>query len=152
MNQIIVNAVSKHLGATNVRVGKCAEIKGLFNIDKLVAINQSPIGRTPRSNPATYTSVFDDIREVFANTEQARALGFSKSKFSFNLQTGRCDKCQGDGQIKIEMHFMPDIYVLCDHCQGKRYKPDVLQIRFHGKTIADILDLTVSAALEFFHN
>ncbi|AJR12439.1 ABC transporter ATPase [Mesomycoplasma dispar] len=152
VNQIIVNAVSKHLGATNVRVGKCAEIKGLFNIDKLVAINQSPIGRTPRSNPATYTSVFDDIREVFANTEQARALGFSKSKFSFNLQTGRCDKCQGDGQIKIEMHFMPDIYVLCDHCQGKRYKPDVLQIRFHGKTIADILDLTVSAALEFFHN
>lgn len=152
VNQIIVNAVSKHLGATNIRIGKCAEIKGLFNIDKLIAINQSPIGRTPRSNPATYTSVFDDIREVFANTEQARALGFSKSKFSFNLQAGRCDKCQGDGQIKIEMHFMPDIYVLCDHCQGKRYKPDVLQIRFHGKTIADILDLTVLAALEFFHH
>ncbi|NYN92020.1 excinuclease ABC subunit UvrA [Mesomycoplasma hyopneumoniae] len=152
VNQIIVNAIAKNLGTTNIRIGKCEEIRGLFNIDKLIAINQSPIGRTPRSNPATYTSVFDDIREVFANTEQARALGFSKSKFSFNLQTGRCDKCQGDGQIKIEMYFMPDIYVLCDHCQGKRYKPDVLQIRFYGKTIADILDLTVSEALEFFHN
>ncbi|WP_337904066.1 excinuclease ABC subunit UvrA [Mesomycoplasma ovipneumoniae] len=152
VNQILVNGIAKHLGATNIRVGKCDEIRGLFNIDKLVAVNQSPIGRTPRSNPATYTSVFDDIREIFANTEQARSLGFSKSKFSFNLQSGRCDKCQGDGQIKIEMHFMPDIYVLCDNCQGKRYKPDVLQIRFHGKTIADILELTVSAALEFFNN
>ncbi|MDW2898110.1 excinuclease ABC subunit UvrA [Mesomycoplasma ovipneumoniae] len=152
VNQILVNGIAKHLGATNIRVGKCDEIRGLFNIDKLVAVNQSPIGRTPRSNPATYTSVFDDIREIFANTEQARSLGFSKSKFSFNLQSGRCDKCQGDGQIKIEMHFMPDIYVLCDNCQGKRYKPDVLQIRFHGKTIADILELTVSTALEFFNN
>ncbi|MBG0730916.1 excinuclease ABC subunit UvrA [Mycoplasma sp. 'Moose RK'] len=152
VNQILVKAVAKNLNLTNTRIGKHAEIRGLFNIDKLVAINQSPIGRTPRSNPATYTSVFDDIRDIFANTEQARALGFSKSKFSFNLASGRCDKCQGDGQIKIEMHFMPDIYVLCDHCQGKRYKPDVLQIKFHGKSIADVLDLTVASALEFFQN
>ncbi|WP_434336876.1 excinuclease ABC subunit UvrA [Mesomycoplasma conjunctivae] len=150
INEILVKGITKEIHGSQSRVGAHKAIKGIYNLDKLVAISQAPIGRTPRSNPATYTSVFDDIRDVFASTEQARTMGFNKGKFSFNLPYGRCDKCQGDGQIKIEMYFMPDIYVLCDHCGGKRYLPDVLEVKYKGKSIADVLEMSVEEAYNFF--
>lgn len=152
VNEILVKGVSKELHGTQVKVGECKSIKGIYNLDKIVSVSQSPIGRTPRSNPATYTGVFDEIRDVFAATEEARARGYIKGKFSFNLPYGRCDKCQGDGQIKIEMYFMPDIYVLCDHCNGKRYQQEVLEIKYKGKSIADVLEMSIEQAYEFFAN
>ncbi|MGL4252186.1 MAG: excinuclease ABC subunit UvrA, partial [Metamycoplasmataceae bacterium] len=118
--------------------------------DKIVKVSQSPIGRTPRSNPATYTSVFDDIRTVFTSVELARARGYEKGRFSFNVKGGRCEKCSGDGSIKIEMHFLPDVYVVCDYCEGKRYNLETLEVKYKGKNIADVLDMSVKEALEFF--
>lgn len=121
-------------------------------IDKLIEIGQDPIGRTPRSNPATYTGVFDDIRDLYAQTKEARMLGFTKSRFSFNVKGGRCEACQGDGVRKISMHFLPDVYVDCDVCHGHRYNEETLQVKYRDKTIADVLEMTVEEALEFFSN
>ncbi|WP_215743348.1 excinuclease ABC subunit UvrA [Mesomycoplasma hyorhinis] len=150
VNEILVNGIVKHLTNPSQKVGKHSQIKGMFNLDKIVSISQSPIGRTPRSNPATYTSVFNDIRDIFASVELARARGYQKGHFSFNLAIGRCDKCQGDGSIKIEMHFLPDVYVVCDHCEGKRYKEEILEVKYSGKSIADVLEMTVEEAIIFF--
>lgn len=125
-------------------------IKGLVNVDKVVAVSQSPIGRTPRSNPATYTGVFDDIREVFANLSESRSRGYTKGTFSFNTPGGRCERCSGDGYLKIEMHFLPDVYVPCDDCQGKRYSKETLEILYHEKNINDVLEMSIDRALEFF--
>ena len=125
---------------------------GSENIDKIVVISQSPIGRTPRSNPATYTSVFDDIRELFTTTKEAKMFGFQKNRFSFNVKGGRCEACRGDGVKKIEMHFLPDVYVPCEVCHGTRYNKETLQIKYKGKNISDVLDMRVSEALKFFEN
>ena len=119
--------------------GKCMKITGISNIDKIIGIDQSPIGRTPRSNPATYTGVFDDIRDIFATTNEAKMKGYAKGRFSFNVPGGRCESCSGDGVKKIEMHFLPDVYVPCDVCQGKRYNYETLEVRYKGQTIADVL-------------
>ncbi|MER2031725.1 ATP-binding cassette domain-containing protein, partial [Exiguobacterium indicum] len=127
-------------------------ITGLDQIDKVIDIDQSPIGRTPRSNPATYTGVFDDIRDVFASTNEAKLRGYKKGRFSFNIKGGRCEACRGDGIIKIEMHFLPDVYVPCEVCHGKRYNRETLEVKYKGKTIADVLEMTVEDALAFFEN
>ena len=132
--------------------GKFKSIKGLENVDKVVNISQDAIGRTPRSNPATYVGVFDDIRDVFANMKEAKIKGYDKSRFSFNVKGGRCEACQGDGVKKIEMHFLPDVYVPCEVCGGKRYNKETLDVLFKGKSIADILDMRVSEALPLFEN
>ncbi|MGY6172419.1 excinuclease ABC subunit UvrA [Candidatus Mycoplasma pogonae] len=150
VNEILVKGVQRKLSDSSIVPGEHKEISGLYNIDKLVQVTQSPIGRTPRSNPATYTSVFDDIRDVFAATEEARTRGYQKGRFSFNVNGGRCDKCQGDGSIKIEMHFLPDVYVTCDHCNGTRYKYETLEIKYRGKSIADVLNMRVHEAYDFF--
>lgn len=134
------------------RVGEYRSIEGLEHIDKVIGIDQSPIGRTPRSNPVTYTGAFTKIRELFASTQEARARGYKAGRFSFNVRGGRCEKCKGDGQIKIEMQFLPDMYVTCEECGGKRYNKDALQIDYKGKNIADVLDMRVSEALQFFSN
>ena len=132
--------------------GKHKKITGLENIDKVVEITQNPIGRTPRSNPATYTGVFDDIRELFTTTKEAKMYGFEKNRFSFNVKGGRCEACRGDGVKKIEMHFLPDVYVPCEVCHGSRYNTETLNIKYKGKNIADVLDMRVSEALEFFEH
>ncbi len=152
INEVLYNYISRELYHSNVKPGKCEQIKGLENIDKVINIDQSPIGRTPRSNPATYTGVFDVIRDIFANTNEAKMNGFQKGRFSFNVPGGRCEACQGDGIIKIEMHFLPDIYVPCEVCHGKRYNRETLEAKYKGKNIADVLDMTVEEALEFFSN
>ena len=152
INEILVKAVSNKLYKSKEKPGKFDKILGLDNIDKLVAISQSPIGRTPRSNPATYTGVFDDIRELFTNTKEAKMLGFQKNRFSFNVKGGRCEACRGDGVKKIEMHFLPDVYVPCEVCHGSRYNQETLNIYYKGKNIADVLDMRVKEALEFFDN
>ncbi|EJD69504.1 excinuclease ABC subunit A [Bacillus sp. 916] len=128
------------------------EIKGLDHLDKVIDIDQAPIGRTPRSNPATYTGVFDDIRDVFAQTNEAKVRGYKKGRFSFNVKGGRCEACRGDGIIKIEMHFLPDVYVPCEVCHGKRYNRETLEVTYKGKSISDVLDMTVEDALSFFEN
>lgn len=152
VNEILYKAVAKHLYRGKHRPGEHEEIKGLEHIDKVIDINQAPIGRTPRSNPATYTGVFDDIREVFAQTNDAKMRGYKKGRFSFNVKGGRCEACRGDGIIKIEMHFLPDVYVPCEVCHGKRYNRETLDIKFKGKNIADVLDMRAEEALEFFSN
>ena len=152
INEILYKTIARDLNGSNEKPGKCKEVKGLENIDKIINIDQSPIGRTPRSNPATYTGVFDFIRDIFAGTNEAKMRGYDKGRFSFNVQGGRCEACNGDGIIKIEMHFLPDIYVPCEVCKGKRYNKETLEVKYKGKTISDVLDMTVEEALEFFKN
>lgn len=135
-----------------MRPGQHKEIRGLENLDKVIEIDQSPIGRTPRSNPATYTGVFDDIRDLFSKTNEAKVRGFQKGRFSFNVKGGRCEACRGDGIIKIEMHFLPDVYVPCEVCKGKRYNRETLEVKYKGKNISDVLEMTVEDATEFFVN
>ena len=152
VNEILVKALEKQINNNAIKPGKHSKINGILNIDKIVKISQSPIGKTPRSNPATYTAVFDDIRDLYANVELARARGYEKGRFSFNIPGGRCDKCQGDGYIKIEMQFLPSVYIPCDHCDGKRYNYETLEIKYKNKSIADVLDMRISEAIEFFNN
>ena len=152
VNEILYKTIARDLNGSNEKPGKCKEVKGLENIDKIINIDQSPIGRTPRSNPATYTGVFDFIRDLFAGTNEAKMRGYDKGRFSFNVQGGRCEACNGDGILKIEMHFLPDIYVPCEVCKGKRYNKETLEVKYKGKTISDVLDMTVEEALEFFKN
>ena len=152
VNEVLYKTIAKELNGSNEKPGKCKAVKGLNNIDKIINIDQSPIGRTPRSNPATYTGVFDLIRDIFAATEEAKLRGYQKGRFSFNVSGGRCESCQGDGVHKIEMHFLPDIYVPCEVCKGKRYNRETLEVKYKGKSIADVLDMTVEESLEFFAN
>jgi excinuclease ABC subunit A len=133
-------------------VGKHEEILGMEHIDKVIDLNQSPIGRTPRSNPATYTKVFDEIRNLFTKTPEARSRGYKKGRFSFNVKGGRCEACDGQGQTKIEMQFLADVYVDCDVCKGKRFNRETLEVKYRGKSIADVLEMTIDEALEFFKN
>lgn len=150
VSEVLYKTVAKEINGSNEKPGKCKEVKGLENIDKIINIDQSPIGRTPRSNPATYTGVFDLIRDLFAETEEAKLRGYQKGRFSFNVAGGRCESCSGDGVHKIEMHFLPDIYVPCEVCKGKRYNRETLEVKYKGKNIADVLDMTVEEALTFF--
>ncbi len=150
VNEVLYKTIARDLNGASEKPGKCKEIKGLENIDKIINIDQSPIGRTPRSNPATYTGVFDLIRDIFAGTNEAKLRGFAKGRFSFNVAGGRCESCGGDGVHKIEMHFLPDVYVPCEVCKGKRYNYETLEVKYKGKSIADVLDMTVEEALEFF--
>ena len=152
VNEILYKTIAKEINKSNEKPGKCKNIKGIENIDKIINIDQSPIGRTPRSNPATYTGVFDIIRDIFAGTNEAKMRGYQKGRFSFNVPGGRCESCSGDGLLKIEMHFLPDIYVPCEVCNGKRYNHETLEVKYKGKTIADVLDMTVEEALVFFEN
>lgn len=152
VNEILTNGVMKALGYVRIKTGEHKAIKGLENIDKIVYIDQDPIGRTPRSNPATYTGVFDDIRDLFASTPDAKERGFDKGRFSFNVAGGRCENCQGDGVKKISMLFVPDVYVECEECRGQRYNKETLEVRYKGKNIYDILKMNVKEAIEFFRN
>lgn len=153
INEILYKSLARQLNkAVKVRPGLHKEIRGLENLDKVIEIDQSPIGRTPRSNPATYTGVFDDIRDLFSKTNEAKVRGFQKGRFSFNVKGGRCEACRGDGIIKIEMHFLPDVYVPCEVCKGKRYNRETLEVKYKGKNISDVLELTVEDATEFFKN
>ena len=150
VNEIVYKALARKLNRARLIPGKHGKIKGVEQLDKVIDIDQSPIGRTPRSNPATYTGVFDNIRELFANSPDAKARGYSKGRFSFNVKGGRCEACAGDGIIKIEMHFLPDVYVPCEVCGGKRYNRETLEVKYKGKSIYDVLDMTVEEAAEFF--
>ncbi|MBQ6404914.1 MAG: excinuclease ABC subunit UvrA [Bacilli bacterium] len=152
INEILVKALSQKIYNSKDKPGKHEKIKGVENIDKIVAISQNPIGRTPRSNPATYTGVFDDIRELFTTTKEAKMYGFGKNRFSFNVKGGRCEACRGDGVKKIEMHFLPDVYVPCEVCHGTRYNGETLSIKYKDKNIAEVLDMRVTEALKFFEN
>ena len=152
INEILYKAVYSNLYKVKLKPGRYKEIKGLDNIDKVIDISQAPIGRTPRSNPATYTGVFDDIRDVFTETKEAKIRGYDKSRFSFNVKGGRCEACWGDGVKKIEMHFLPDVYVPCEVCGGTRYNKETLQVKFKGKSIYDVLEMRVEEAYEFFEN
>ena len=152
INEILCKAVSKELYNTKEKPGKFKKITGIDNLDKIIAISQNPIGRTPRSNPATYTGVFDDIRTLFTTTKEAKMYGYEKNRFSFNVKGGRCEACRGDGVRKIEMHFLPDVYVPCEECHGTRYNRETLNIKYKGKNIAEVLDMRVTEALEFFEN
>ena len=152
VNEILYKRLAKELNRARTIAGKHQSIEGMEQLDKIIAIDQSPIGRSPRSNPATYTGVFDQIRDLFAATSDAKAKGYKKGRFSFNVKGGRCEACAGDGIIKIEMHFLPDVYVPCEVCQGKRYNRETLDVRYKGKNIFDVLDMTVEEAVEFFKN
>jgi len=152
VNEILYKALAQKVYKSRLKPGEHDEVLGLENVDKVVDIDQSPIGRTPRSNPATYTGVFDMIREVFASTPEAKMKGYKNGRFSFNVRGGRCEACKGDGIIRIEMQFLPDVYVPCEVCKGKRYNRETLEVKYKGKTIADVLDMTVEEALEFFEN
>lgn len=150
MIKILAAALSKHFYRSNVVPGKHEEIKGLENVDKVINIDQSPIGRTPRSNPATYTGIFDPVRDLFASMPESKVRGYGPGRFSFNVKGGRCESCQGEGLIKVEMNFLPDVYVECEECHGKRYNRQTLEVQYRGKTVSDILDMTVDEALMFF--
>jgi excinuclease ABC subunit A len=152
VNEVLFKAVGNRLHRARTRPGRHTAILGLNQLDKIIQVDQSPIGRTPRSNPATYTGLFDVIRDLFSKTQEARVRGYKPGRFSFNVKGGRCEVCPGDGQIKIEMHFLPDVYVPCEQCNGKRYNRETLEVRFKGKTIADVLDMPVEEALEFFQH
>ena len=152
VNEILYKTLARKLNRARTIPGKYKEITGLEQLDKVIAIDQSPIGRTPRSNPATYTGVFDQIRDLFASTADAKSKGYKKGRFSFNVKGGRCEACSGDGIIKIEMHFLPDVYVPCEVCQGKRYNRETLDVKYKGKSIFDVLDMTVEEAMTFFEN
>ena len=152
VNQVINRALSAQLNRSKVKPGRFRAMEGVEFLDKVIDIDQSPIGRTPRSNPATYTGVFNDIRDLFASTPDARARGYGSGRFSFNVRGGRCEACSGDGLLKIEMHFLPDIYVPCEVCKGKRYNRETLEVRYKGKNIYEVLEMTVDEALHFFEN
>jgi excinuclease ABC subunit A len=152
VNDVLFKAVANRLHRARKRPGAHRAIHGLDQLDKIIAVDQSPIGRTPRSNPATYTGLFDVIRDMFSKTQEARARGYKPGRFSFNVKGGRCEVCRGDGQIKIEMHFLPDVYVPCEQCHGKRYNRETLEVRFKGKSIADVLDMSIEEALTFFEH
>ena len=150
VNEVLFKRLGAELMRMKVRPGKCDRIEGIEQLDKVVNIDQSPIGRTPRSNPATYTGLFNDIRDLFASTQEAKSRGYGQGRFSFNVRGGRCEACSGDGLLKIEMHFLPDIFVPCEVCKGRRYNRETLEVRYKGKNIADVLDMTVDEALDFF--
>jgi excinuclease ABC subunit A len=152
VNEVLYKAVANRLHRARQRPGKHRAIKGLDQLDKIIAVDQSPIGRTPRSNPATYTGLFDVIRDLFSKTQEARARGYKPGRFSFNVKGGRCEVCRGDGQIKIEMHFLPDVYVPCEQCDGRRYNKETLEVKFKGKSIAEVLNMPVEDALKFFEH
>ena len=152
VNEVLYKTIAKELNGSTIKPGKCKSVQGLENIDKIINIDQSPIGRTPRSNPATYTGVFDYIRDLFAGTNEAKMRGYDKGRFSFNVPGGRCEACSGDGVLKIEMHFLSDIYVPCEVCKGKRYNKETLEVKYKGKTISDVLEMTVEESLDFFKN
>ncbi len=152
INEVLYKNIAQQLNGATEKPGKCKTIKGLENIDKIINIDQSPIGRTPRSNPATYTGAFDLIRDIFANTNEAKMRGYEKGRFSFNVPGGRCESCSGDGVHRIEMHFLPDVFVPCEVCKGKRYNRETLEVKYKGKSIADVLDMTVEESLEYFAN
>ncbi len=152
INEVLHKATAQKLYKSKAKPGAHKEITGIEHLDKVIEINQAPIGRTPRSNPATYTGVFDDVRDVFASTNEAKVRGYKKGRFSFNVRGGRCEACRGDGIIKIEMHFLPDVYVPCEVCHGKRYNRETLEVKYKGKNIADILDMTIEDGLDFFEN
>ena len=152
VNEIIYNKLASKLNRAKTRAGAHRDILGTEHLDKVVNIDQSPIGRMPSSNPATYTGLFNHIRDLFASTNDAKMKGYNKGRFSFNVQGGRCEACKGDGIIKIEMHFLPDIYVPCEVCKGSRYNRETLEVKYKGKNISDVLKMTVSEALEFFKN
>ncbi|MEN2467826.1 excinuclease ABC subunit UvrA [Ornithinibacillus sp. FSL M8-0202] len=152
VNEIVYKSLSRELNRSKQIPGAHKEMKGLEHLEKVINIDQSPIGRTPRSNPATYTGVFDDIRDVYASTNEAKVRGYKKGRFSFNVKGGRCEACKGDGIIKIEMHFLPDVYVPCEVCHGSRYNRETLEVKYKGKSIAEVLDMTIEEALEFFNN
>ena len=152
VNEILYKHLARDLNRARCIPGRHTGIEGIDQLDKVIDIDQSPIGRTPRSNPATYTGVFDQIRDLFASTQDAKARGYSKGRFSFNVKGGRCEACGGDGIIKIEMHFLPDVYVPCEVCGGKRYNRETLEVKYKGKNIYDVLDMTVEEAMPFFEN
>ena len=152
VTEILYKTIKNRLYSTKEIPGECDEVVGVNNIDKVINVSQEPIGRTPRSNPATYIGVFDDIRDLFANTLEAKARGYLKGRFSFNVKGGRCEKCEGDGVKRISMNFLPDVYVTCDECGGKRYNEETLQVTYKGKNIADVLDMTCEDAEKFFSN
>jgi excinuclease ABC subunit A len=152
VNEILYKALSARLHRARARPGAHRAIRGLEQLDKIIAVDQSPIGRTPRSNPATYTGLFDVIRDMFSKTQEARARGYQPGRFSFNVKGGRCEVCKGDGQLKIEMHFLPDVYVPCEQCHGRRYNRETLEVRFKGRSIAEVLDMPVEEAVKFFEH
>src|SRR5213079_2691754 len=152
INEILHKAVANRLHRAKQRPGAHRRITGVEQLDKIISVDQSPIGRTPRSNPATYIGLFDQIRDLYSKTPEARTRGYKPGRFSFNVKGGRCEVCRGDGQIKIEMHFLPDVYVPCEQCHGKRYNRETLEVRFKGRTIADVLDMTVEEAVDFFQH
>ncbi|HEX3026511.1 MAG TPA: ATP-binding cassette domain-containing protein, partial [Clostridia bacterium] len=152
VNEILYKKLAAELNGAKTRAGEHDSVEGLEYLDKVIDIDQSPIGRTPRSNPATYTGVFTDIRNIFASTQEAKMRGYSSGRFSFNVKGGRCEACQGDGIIKIEMHFLPDIYVPCDVCKGKRYNRETLEVKYKGRSINDVLEMTVEEGMNFFES
>jgi excinuclease ABC subunit A len=150
INEILSKVLHRKLYNSKNKPGRCDDVLGVEDFDRIIDIDQSPIGRTPRSNPATYTGVFDNIRDLFATTVEAKMRGYSKGRFSFNVRGGRCEKCQGDGVLRIEMHFLPDVYIPCEECNGSRYNRETLEVKYRGKNISEVLKMTVEEALEFF--